>query len=287
MDYEKFLMFGLIVLIVAIVIYGATSIFGSGIVGASVKSNEEAYTGFQTVSSGSTEQGDVSIDLTPHSLDNGKLSVDISVNTHSVDLSQFDLKRIVSLQAGGILVNPIEAPILEGHHSSGTLVFDTAEEIKEFKITITGIPAVEERTFEWKVPVQDKSGKTPRIELTPATKDLGDVSQAKGTLSTDFTVKNTGKADLVFSDMETSCMCTTAKLMLKEEESPIFGMKMHGNPKGWKASLKPGEEATLRVFYDPNVHGELRGPITRVITLYSNDQLKRKSSVKIKLNQVA
>lgn len=46
-------------------------------------------------------------------------------------------------------VNPSSVPALSGHHSGGTLVFDTGKEIKRFSITIKGIPDIEERVFGW------------------------------------------------------------------------------------------------------------------------------------------
>ncbi|MEK0347973.1 MAG: DUF1573 domain-containing protein [Nitrosopumilus sp.] len=124
---------------------------------------------------------------------------------------------------------------------------------------------------------------TPVMVFDELVKDLGVVSQAKGDVSTDFTITNTGDGNLVIKGMETSCMCTTASLIYKGKESPEFGMAMHGNPKGWSAIIPSGESATLRVIYDPNAHRNLLGSVTREISLYSNAGTKQ---VKIKLNQV-
>ncbi len=105
---------------------------------------------YSTISTGTTEPGDVSVDLTPIGIVNGQFQVDFEINTHSVDLSQFDLAKITILEYDGKKTSPINAPKLEGHHSSGTLTFNVAEDLNNFKITIKGIPKVEERTFEWK-----------------------------------------------------------------------------------------------------------------------------------------
>ena len=105
---------------------------------------------FKTISTGSVDSGDASVDLTPRGMENGKFAVDFSINTHSVDLSQFDLMKITLLEYDGKTIKPISAPQLSGHHNSGILIFDTGTEIKNFKIIIMGIPAVEERIFEWK-----------------------------------------------------------------------------------------------------------------------------------------
>lgn len=140
---------------------------------------------------------------------------------------------------------------------------------------------------------------SPKIEIEPASKDLGDVSQAEGKTSTDFIVRNTGKSDLVIDSLDTSCMCTSAQIIHvhdesiphahpDEEEGPIFGMSMHGtNPEGWSATVAPGAFAILRVWYDPNVHGDLRGYVQRKITVSSNDPVNFQSTVSIEFEQVA
>ena len=96
-----------------------------------------------------SSQGTVSIDLTPHKVSNGNLVVDIAVNTHSGDLSEFDLLQLVTLEFDGTTIKPKSAPQLQGHHSSGELVFDVKEDISNFKIIIKDIPDIEERVFEW------------------------------------------------------------------------------------------------------------------------------------------
>ncbi len=105
---------------------------------------------FESISSGSTSQGDVSVELTPHpAIESGRLLVDIAVNTHSVDLTQFDLREIASLEYEGGSISPVSAPSLSGHHNSGTLAFDVGALPATFTIRITGIPAVQERVFRW------------------------------------------------------------------------------------------------------------------------------------------
>lgn len=108
-----------------------------------------AGTGNPTQSTGTTGTGDVQIDLTPHDFNNGILEVDMAVNTHSVDLSQFDLKEITTLTIDGQEFKPTEAPSLSGHHSGGTLVFNPQKEADSFTITITGIPQPQSRKFSW------------------------------------------------------------------------------------------------------------------------------------------
>ncbi|MDP3918643.1 MAG: hypothetical protein Q8Q35_01930 [Nanoarchaeota archaeon] len=105
--------------------------------------------GFKMISTGSTETGDALIELKPKSIVDNIFTVDIAVNTHSVDMSPFDLKEIVTLAYGDKMLNPIEAPSLSGHHISGELLFEVEEELESFSIVIEGIPLEEERTFIW------------------------------------------------------------------------------------------------------------------------------------------
>jgi hypothetical protein len=101
------------------------------------------------VLSGSTEQGDVAIELQPVENNNGNIRVRISANTHSVDLSQFDLKKITVMQIKDMAITPLSAPELSGHHSSGELVFNVDGDAEEFTIVINGIPKTEQRIFRW------------------------------------------------------------------------------------------------------------------------------------------
>ena len=104
---------------------------------------------FKAIFSGSLDAGDATVELTPKGFDNGKFKVDISVNTHSVDLSQYDLMEITTLQYGGRQIKPESVPKLAGHHNYGTMIFDLDKSPESFKITINGIPNVMERVFEW------------------------------------------------------------------------------------------------------------------------------------------
>jgi len=101
----------------------------------------------QTKTTGSTDTGDVEISLTPIRTGN-QLTIKMAINTHSVDLSQFNLQEIAALEANGKSIKPVSSPQLSGHHSSGDLIFNTNTN-KNFKITIQGIPKLNERIFEW------------------------------------------------------------------------------------------------------------------------------------------
>ena len=157
--------FVLSVLIIAAVILAGCSVEGPN---SQQNFNEDEYTketsntkstanSFKTVSTGGTQTGDVLIELTPKEIINGKLYVDINANTHSVSLDEFDLMKITNLEINGIEVPPSEAPLLSGHHASGTLSFDVGTKTalssdlssNSFTIIIKGIPLAEERVFKW------------------------------------------------------------------------------------------------------------------------------------------
>lgn len=119
------------------------------LVGCSNNLTTNEITNYEPKSTGSTESGDVLMELTPLNIKENKLNVKIDVNTHTVELSQFDLKQLTTLEYNGKLINPIEAPNLKGHHSSGVLVFDVDNKIEEFTIRIKEIPITGDRIFEW------------------------------------------------------------------------------------------------------------------------------------------
>jgi len=128
----------------------------------------------------------------------------------------------------------------------------------------------------------------PIISLTPETFDFGNVSQKGGVVTTFFELKNEGKKDLVIERLDTSCGCTSASIVFKGKEGPRFAMAGHGieNPKNWSLTIPAGETAKLKVYYDPNVHKDFRGPAIREISVYSNDPIDFEKKVQIELNQV-
>ncbi|HDL74940.1 MAG TPA: DUF1573 domain-containing protein [bacterium] len=129
----------------------------------------------------------------------------------------------------------------------------------------------------------------PIIFLAPETYDFGDVSQKKGDVTTFFELKNKGKTDLVINKLETSCGCTSASIVYKNNEGPIFNMPGHGINEeigDWEITLSPGEKAQLKVYYNPNMHKDFRGTAIREIYVFSNDSIDFKKKVSIEVNQI-
>lgn len=116
---------------------------------------------------------------------------------------------------------------------------------------------------------EDNSG-TPQMKIDTLSYDFGEVAMSQGLAIHSFDIKNEGDGDLKIFNISTSCMCTTAVLKVAGESSPEFGM--HNTLAYWSKKLKPQETASLEVTFDPLAHGpEATGPITRKVTLYSND----------------
>ena len=141
MKIEYIILIGVMMLSVGLLLFAFTDFLKN--------KQDSSANNFRSIVSGTTEQGDVAIEITPQNLDDGKASFLISVNTHSIDLSQFDLKQITFMDYDGNSISPTEAPVLNGHHASGIIIFDTGKKINSFKIEIKGIPKTEDRVFTW------------------------------------------------------------------------------------------------------------------------------------------
>ena len=105
--------------------------------------------GFPPILTGTTEDGDVAIELKPLEVSKSLIKMEVSANTHSVDLSPFNLKEIITLASNGKEFNPVSAPQLSGHHAAGELIFEGDFNQEEFTIIIKEIPLVNERIFSW------------------------------------------------------------------------------------------------------------------------------------------
>jgi len=91
----------------------------------------------------------------------------------------------------------------------------------------------------------------PRAVVNPASIDFGDIDQKGGLVATTVTVLNSGNTPLEIHRVSTSCGCTTANM----DTSP----------------LQPDEERALTISFDPMVHADQSGPITRVVYLQTSD----------------
>jgi hypothetical protein len=99
---------------------------------------------------GSMGPGDAVIELKPDKYKDGKLVVKYFANTHSVSLGNYNLKESTSMKVGEEAFKPAKADDLYGHHPKGKITFLLDDLPDSFTIVIRGIPAVDERVYEWK-----------------------------------------------------------------------------------------------------------------------------------------
>ncbi len=97
----------------------------------------------------SLAQGEVTVDVTSLSQENGQAAFSIALNTHSVDLSQFNLEELITLEYAGKILKPVSAPAVSGHHASGTVLFEMKEKRNNFLVRVRGIPPEPDRKFQF------------------------------------------------------------------------------------------------------------------------------------------
>ena len=123
----------------------------------------------------------------------------------------------------------------------------------------------------------------------PTEFDFGSISMAKGKVSKKFAIKNTSAGPTLIEKIYTSCMCTSASLIVADPSTDLgqvktfgpFGMPGHGLAPKTNQELKPGEEAQVEVIFDPAAHGPAGvGPIERVV--YVAEKGRQPLELKIK-----
>lgn len=104
------------------------------------------------------------------------------------------------------------------------------------------------------------------------THDWGNINIRGGKVSHTFKFKNDDFQNLVLKGASTSCMCTVAAVALPDgSQSPTFGM--HNNPTDWAYAVKPGEDFSVKVVFDPMAHGpDATGPIQRSVFLVTSSK---------------
>ncbi|OGH11791.1 MAG: hypothetical protein A2857_04855 [Candidatus Levybacteria bacterium RIFCSPHIGHO2_01_FULL_36_15] len=99
--------------------------------------------------------------------------------------------------------------------------------------------------------------------------DWGNIPFKGGNVSKTFTIKNTGTDTLKLMNIKTSCHCTKAQIKIGDTTSPSFGMN---SVSSWIGEIPPGQEAELKVIFDPAYHGPQGvGPINRLVSVETND----------------
>ena len=105
-----------------------------------------------------------------------------------------------------------------------------------------------------------------KLVLEKTDYDFGSVSMASGKVSSLLKIKNQGADPAVVRKIYTSCMCTEATLKKDGVDFGPFGMAGHGFVPRINQTIAPGEEAELRVEFDPAAHGPAGvGPVEREV----------------------
>lgn len=102
--------------------------------------------------------------------------------------------------------------------------------------------------------------------------NMGAISMKNGLSYKEIELRNNTDFPVTVTEMETSCMCTTATITNADgTKGPTKGMVGHGSTTRMSQTIAPGETAKLSVVFDPNAHGpNAVGPITRNVTLKTN-----------------
>ncbi len=102
--------------------------------------------------------GNVTIDVEWIKVEDGLLIFDVSMNTHSVDLDQYDLGELSVLRddAGNEYHPASWDSASGGHHRQGTLTFSIPDSLSQGKTTylemvIRDIADIEERVLKWEL----------------------------------------------------------------------------------------------------------------------------------------
>ena len=105
--------------------------------------------------------------------------------------------------------------------------------------------------------------------------DFGSISMAAGKVKHTFSVRNESDETITIGKMYTSCMCTTATLVIGSPSTGSgsrrfgpYGMPGHGFISAIGEELAPGEKATVEAVFDPAAHGPAGiGRVQRTIVI--------------------
>lgn len=107
------------------------------------------------------EEGAVSVTaeyLPPEKGQEQAISFRLTFNTHTVDLEQYDIKKLSSLAIDRGLPSSAESwmPSGRGHHLKGILSFNDKHPEGRHKLflRLSNIDSVEERIFTWQLPIE-------------------------------------------------------------------------------------------------------------------------------------
>ncbi len=102
--------------------------------------------------------GDVTIDVEWIKSEGGSIIFDVAINTHSVDVDQYDLGELAVLRDDtGNEYHPVSwDSALGGHHRQGTLIFPLPDSVSQGKskyveMVIRDVAGIKERVLKWEL----------------------------------------------------------------------------------------------------------------------------------------
>ncbi len=113
--------------------------------------NPAGASGFE---SQSNDENSVTVEVTPLTISDSGMDVELAFNTHSVDLDFDPTQIIVFRDATGTDIHPISWDGSEpgGHHRRGTLHFDLDSAPQQFiELEVHDVAEVPTRTFRWEL----------------------------------------------------------------------------------------------------------------------------------------
>lgn len=108
--------------------------------------------------------------------------------------------------------------------------------------------------FSLHLPLKSNAQDVPVINVYPGTYNFGDIEREGGVVSTKIIVENTGSKKIKINRLSTSCGCTTAQMDMSD--------------------IAPQESREMIVSYDPMVHPDFTGALTRVVYLQTSDSVQ-------------
>lgn len=120
-----------------------------------------------------------------------------------------------------------------------------------------------------------ESERQARILLRDEQRNLGPM-RVDEERSVDFQLRNVGDRALEIAQVRTSCMCTFAQVIVDGKASPLFTFEESNSAaeRQWRAFVRPGHSATIRLIYRPALMPVL-GPVARNVTFTTNDPNRR------------
>jgi len=106
------------------------------------------------------------------------------------------------------------------------------------------------------LPVSTQIERGTELSLNQSEYEFGTIGMYDGNVMTSFVVSNLTDRDIKIDSIVTSCMCTTAYLVMGSDKKGPYGMPGHGSvvPRV-NEIIKAGEDMLIEVVFDPAAHG--------------------------------